>query len=206
MVTRVLFNYGGNAATVMATYGKSKEEAEEIYNNYMSGFEGLRNYQKWRKKDWWLKGHILLNPITKYRVHIQCLDFLRETAADIEDSRIENKRLNEIDVKEFYKQKASYDKKSINYPIQHAGAACSKVALINFFNWVVNNNYFGKVKVLVVPYDEINCEAPRGIAEEVAKKLYDCMVNSGKIFCTRCSLDADISKLEDGTLPNYWIH
>ena len=49
-------------------------------------------------------------------------------------------------------------------------------------------------------------EAPEDIAEEVASKLYDCMVKAGAYFCTRCKLDADISKLDDGTLPTYWIH
>ena len=90
--------------------------------------------------------------------------------------------------------------------IQHSGAACAKIALINFFTWIVNNGYFNKVKITIIPYDEVNCEAPKEIAETVAKKLYDCMVNSGKIFCTRCKLDADISRLEDGSLPTYWIH
>lgn len=53
---------------------------------------------------------------------------------------------------------------------------------------------------------EVNCEAPNEIAEEVAQKLYDCMIESGKIFCTRCFLDADISRNKDGSLPNHWIH
>lgn len=53
---------------------------------------------------------------------------------------------------------------------------------------------------------EINCEAPEEIAENITKILYECMVNAGAYFCTRCKLDADVSRLEDGTLPTYWIH
>lgn len=53
---------------------------------------------------------------------------------------------------------------------------------------------------------EINCEAPIEIAEKVAIRLHAIMVKAGEIFCTRCKLDADISRCKDGTLPNYWIH
>ena len=58
----------------------------------------------------------------------------------------------------------------------------------------------------MTPYDEINIEAPECIAEEVAAELYNCMVRAGAIFCTRCKLDADISRLDNGDLPDYWIH
>lgn len=78
--------------------------------------------------------------------------------------------------------------------------------MIYFFKWIKQNNLINKVKICVTPYDEINCEAPAEIAEETAQKLYDCMVRAGKLFCTRCHLDADISRLPDGTLPNFWIH
>ena len=63
-----------------------------------------------------------------------------------------------------------------------------------------------KVKICVTPYDEINCEAPEEIAEDIAQKIYDCMIKAGKIFCTRCKLDADISRDKEGNLPNFWVH
>ena len=48
--------------------------------------------------------------------------------------------------------------------------------------------------------------SPKEIAEEVAQTLYNCMVKAGAFFCRRCKLDADISRLEDGSLPTYWVH
>ena len=90
--------------------------------------------------------------------------------------------------------------------IQATGAFCLRVSLINFFNWIIENNLFNIVKISIIPYDEINCEAPKEIAEEVTSKLYYYMIKAGKFFCTRCKLDADISRLEDGSLPSYWIH
>ena len=83
---------------------------------------------------------------------------------------------------------------------------CLRFSLIYFFYYLRDSNLLNKVKICVTPYDEINCEAPEEIAEEIAQKIYDCMIKAGKIFCTRCKLDADISRDEEGNLPNYWIH
>lgn len=80
---------------------------------------------------------------------------------------------------------------------------CLRVALIKFFNYLQNNNLLGVVKICVCPYDETDVEAPKEIAEEIAQVLYQCMVDAGAYFCTRCKLDADISHLPDGSLPTY---
>lgn len=53
---------------------------------------------------------------------------------------------------------------------------------------------------------EINCESPEDKAEEVASALYNIMIGAGAFFVKRCKLDADMSRLPDGTLPTYWIH
>ena len=44
------------------------------------------------------------------------------------------------------------------------------------------------------------------IAEEVALVLQKCMEKGAKPFCTRLQLSTDIARLDDGSLPDYWIH
>jgi hypothetical protein len=83
---------------------------------------------------------------------------------------------------------------------------CLRLSLIYFFYFLRDTQLLNKVKICVTPYDEINCEAPKEIAEEVAMTLYNCMIKAGAFFCRRCKLDADISRLEDGSLPTYWVH
>lgn len=83
---------------------------------------------------------------------------------------------------------------------------CLRVSMINFFEWLRAHNLLFVVLICVAPYDEINCEAPENIAEEVAGTLHHYMVKAGAYFCTRCKLDADISRNEDKTLPTYWVH
>ena len=208
-------NYGGNADTICRNKGIPMAEAEKIYNNYMSGFSGLKRYQDFRRKDWFDKGYILLNPLTRHKAFIYDYDKLLEekkwmSTLDWEYYRQMKKEYPDCDtvqkVRHFFKRKADSERQSINYPIQATGSMCLRVALINFFNYICDNNLFGKVKITITPYDEINCEAPEAIAEEVAQEVHKDMVKSGAIFCTKCTLDADMSRLKDGSLPTYWIH
>ena len=210
-----LVAYGGDANTIQQNYGKSKEEAEQIYNSYMNGLKGVQKYQQFCRKDVMDKGYILLNPLTKHKAYIydydKLIDIKNEFSTKFWDKYRELKASNPShpiveEVKYFFKRKSASEKQSINYRIQATGAFCLRVSLINFFNWIIENNLFNIVKISIIPYDEINCEAPKEIAEEVTSKLYYYMIKAGKFFCTRCKLDADISRLEDGSLPSYWIH
>ena len=65
-----LVAYGGDANTIQQNYGKSKEEAEQIYNSYMNGLKGVQKYQQFCRKDVMDKGYILLNPLTGHKAYI----------------------------------------------------------------------------------------------------------------------------------------
>lgn len=210
------FNYAGNASTIKRNFGLTDEEANRIYNAYMSGFDGLKRYQEFRKKDWWSKGYIDLNPMVGYRAYIYDYDALKATQESFREPGFwEYYREMKVDapkcdtvqrVRNFFRRKSDSDRQSVNYPIQHTGALCYKVSMINFFEWLKRNDLLFKVLITVTPYDEINCEAPEDRAEEVANALYNIMVEAGAFFVKKCKLDAEISRDEEGNLPTYWIH
>ena len=208
-------NYGGDANTICANKGIPIEEANKIYKAYMDGFKGLKRYQDFRRKDWFDKGYILLNPKTGHKAYIYDYDKLLEdkrwmSTLDWTYYREMKRDCPNCDtvqrVRHFFKRKSASEKQSINYPIQATGSMCLRVSLVNFFEYLRKNDLLFKVLICVAPYDEINCEAPEEIAEDVANTLYKSMVSAGAYFCTRCKLDADMSRLPDGTLPTYWIH
>ena len=210
-------NYGGDANTISQNKGIPIEEAQKIYNAYMNGFQGIKAYQSFRRRDWFDKGYILLNPITGHKAFIYDWEDLvsirkamnepgywdeyrrKKEMGDFENPQV-------VEVRHFFKRKSASEKQSINYPIQATGSMCLRFSLIYFFEYLRENKLLNKVKICVPPYDEINCEAPKEIALDVAKKLHECMVKAGAIFCTKCKLDADISLNADGTLPDHWVH
>lgn len=208
-------NYGGDANTISKNKGIPIEEAKKIYNAYMAGFKGLKRYQDFRRKDWFNKGYILLNPLTGHKAYIYDYKELLEdkkwmATLDWDYYREMKIACPECEtvqrVRHFFKRKSASEKQSINYPIQATGSMCLRVSMINFFEYLRSNNLLFKVLICVTPYDEINCEAPAEIADTVVKVLYNCMVKAGSYFCTRCKLDADVSYDKDGNLPTYWIH
>ena len=209
-------NYGGDANTIHQNKGIAIEEAQKIYDNYMNGFSGLKAYQNFRRKDWFDKGYILLNPLTGHKAYIYDYEDLKKDKERMSDTgfwdyyREMKATAPSCDtvqmVKHFFKRKSASEKQSINYPIQATGSMCLRYSMIYLWQYIIKNNLQEKVKICVAPYDEINLEAPEEIADEIAQVVYECMVKAGSIFCIRCKLDADISRNSDGTLPNYWIH
>jgi len=182
----------------------------------MSGFSGLKRYQDFRRKDWFDKGYILLNPLTGHKAYIYDYDSLLEDKKRMSEPgfwdyyremKVEAPSCDTVQmVKHFFKRKSASEKQSINYPIQATGSMCLRYSMIYLWEYIIENNLQEKVKICVAPYDEMNVEAPEEIAEEIANTIYDCMVRAGAIFCTRCKLDADVSRNKDGSLPCYWIH
>lgn len=204
------FNYGGQDSTLIRNYGLDAKRAKEIYDNYMSGFAGLKKYQDFRRIDVMRKGYILLSPITGHKAYIYDYDELKIQMDKQEDPDFweyyrEMKRdAPECDtvqaVRKLARRKAESEKQSINYPIQAAGALCFKLASIKLFNWLLKNNLLFTVKYCIPVHDEINLEAPEEISKEVADILVKCMVSAGEPFCTRVHLGADVE------VANHWVH
>lgn len=201
------FNYAGNASTLVRNYGIPKRRAQEIEDNYMNGFSGLKAYQE-RQKEFVVKhGYILLSPVTGHKAFIYDWDNLNRINNDLgtidgqyalqsgDDSN------SFVQDAEFLRRRLSESmKQSVNYPIQGAGALCFKLASIKLFHYLRTHDLLFKVKYCIPVHDEINLEAPKEIADEVAKVLVQCMEAGGKPFCTRAPLTADIS------IGDHWIH
>lgn len=204
------FNYGGQDSTLIRNYGLDAKRAKEIYENYMSGFAGLKRYQDFRRVDVMRKGYILLSKITGHKAYIYDYDELKRQMDKQEDPEFwayyremkqENPECDTVQgVRRLARRKAESEKQSINYPIQAAGALTFKLASIKLFNWLRKNNLLFIVKYCIPVHDEINLEAPEEISQGVADMLVKCMVSAGKPFCTRAHLGADVE------VGDHWIH
>ena len=209
------FAYGGDANTLISKDHIPEEEAKLIEANYKKGFPGVAAYQSYQRKVVMQLGYINTCPEVGFRAYIYDFEeldriqkqFNQEFWTKYRKLKIENPSDPIVkDVKYYFKRKSASERQSINYPIQSRGSAIFKIAAVNLFNWVVNNGLFGIVKFCIPAHDEFNIEAPEDIAEQVADKLHECMVRAGKFICKIVPLEAEVSRLKNGTLPTYWIH
>lgn len=209
--------YAGNANTIAQNSGIPLAEAEEIYNSYMEGFPGVKKYQDYCKRAVIRDGYILMNPVTGHRCHIPDWDnkwsHIRDnmTAPEFWENYGYLKKYdpyNEdlLEIKQYFRLKSDLEKQSVNYRIQNRGACCTKLSGVLFFRWLIKNNLQHKVKICLQVHDEWNIEAPKDIAEQVVDVLRKCMEKGAHPFCTRLPLSSGVSRLDDGSLPNYWIH
>lgn len=213
------FAYGGDANTLIGRDHIPKEEAFAIEDNYKKGFPGVAAYQAHQRKVVMQLGYINTCPEVGFRAHIYDFEELDKTQKKFNkefwtDYGVRKKTVEETgipdpvvdEVRHYFKRKSASERQSINYPIQSRGSAIFKIAAVNLFKWVVDSGLFGVVKFCIPAHDEFNIEAPEDVAEEVASKLHECMVKAGKFICKIVPLEAEVSRLKDGTLPTYWIH
>ena len=122
------FNYGGQDSTLIRNYGLDAKRAKEIYENYMSGFAGLKRYQDFRRVDVMRKGYILLSPITGHKAYIYDYDELKRQMDKQEDPEFwayyremkqEDPDCDTVQgVRRLARRKAESEKQSINYPMK----------------------------------------------------------------------------------------
>lgn len=183
----------------------------------MKGFAGVAKYQKYCRQAVIRDGYILMNPITGHRAHIPNWENKWSKIKNNMNTpefwenynymkRYDSYNDEYLEIKQYFRIKSDIEKQSINYRIQNRGAMCSKLAGILLFRWIVRNNLQNIIKICIPVHDEYNIEAPEDMAEEVALVLQKCMEKGAQPFCTRLPLSTDIARLDNGELPDYWIH
>lgn len=66
----------------------------------------------------------------------------------------------------------------------------TKIAGINYFNYLVNSGLIFKVLIPNDVHDEYLIESPTEIAEQEAAKLSECMEFSASLFCKSVTIKA----------------
>ena len=203
-------NYGGNDSTLVRNNGLDPKEAKEIYDNYMKGFPGMKDYQDYCRKDVMERGYIQMNNVTGAKCFAHDWDQLSKIKEEMADHSFWKLFRNDPflmdDFKYYKKRQEELGKQSINYRIQNRGACCFKLATMIFFNWIVKHKLLGIVKMCIPVHDEMNVEAPDNIANNVANILLKAMEEGAKPFCDKLPLPGDLALDKDGKLPTYWIH
>ena len=199
------FAFLGNWATLVATYGMSKEEAMEIEKNYKEGFEGATKYQEMCKKRTESSGIVYICKETGHIAKWWDWDkwIERQKSKDFWDTyrelKTNNKPIPDI-YTEHFAAKNKWNKNSVNSTTQGLGAVIFKHFNYELYKWILENNYFGIVKFCVPAHDEIVLECPNEMVEEVVKMTKHFMESIGALYCHKLPLPA-----QEAVGP-HWIH
>ena len=183
------------------------EQAEAFAKAYNDGFKGIAKFKQVGSKFVRNNGYILLNPITGHRTVWWDWDVWKKrqdkfTPEFWEDYRLHHKGTKDEVAKlvgQHFKAASKWDRKALNSVTQGTGAICLKVAGRTFFEWIVANGYFGKIKIVDFVHDEICIEYPKEL-DFVAKKLETTMEETAAIYCKSLPIPAEAS------VGLHWIH
>lgn len=68
------------------------------------------------------------------------------------------------------------------------------------FNWIVDNGYFNRIKIVNITHDEINSEFPKELENSYPNMVAKIMEEAGALFYNTLPLTASAS------VGDHWIH
>lgn len=71
--------------------------------------------------------------------------------------------------------------------------------MTDLFKWIIDNNYFNKIKIVASVHDELVVEFPEYL-KDFHKTLENIMENSAAKFCKSLPIPAEAS------VGTHWIH
>jgi len=203
--------YGGTGETVSRNLNIPIDIAKKAEEDYFNAFSGLKAYFEKAKKKPLEVGYVLIDPVSRRKSFIDFFDEYKalETKVNAPGFWEEYRQHKTRDTKEFkthykttvteyFKMKGIIERKGLNYVIQGTAASQTKYAGIKIFKWIIENEYFGIVKIVNLVHDEVVVECPEDIAEEVSAVVKQFMEEGANAFMSI------IPMVAEPEISNYW--
>ena len=146
--------YGGTGGTIANNQNIPVEKGKEIYDSYMSTFQGVADYFDSCYNFAITNKYIEFNNVTRGKYYIPP-----------------------------YLSKSVIKTRSYNYPVQGTAADMIKYAGVLFLREMIKKDWMFKVWITIICHDEYLLECPKDMAEEVAMSLKECMEKAADRFC-----------------------
>jgi DNA polymerase I-like protein with 3'-5' exonuclease and polymerase domains len=199
--------FGGSEHAIQNSMGCSLEEAIAFKNAYDLGFPGIAEFKKKGSQFVRKNGYILMCEYSGHKMfwwdHDKWLDTQKSFTQEFwEDYRNNHKGTGDYvaqEVRQHFQAASKWDRMALNAPTQGSGIVILKIAMTNFFHWIVEQGYFGKVELASLVHDESNVIYPESLSD-VPKMQQKCMEEAAALICTKLPIPAtpDIGK--------YWKH
>ena len=200
--------FGGSEFAIQGAMGCSIEEARAFKEAYDSGFPGIAEFKRKGSEFVRKNGYILMCKYSGHKMywwdHKKWLERQKSFTQQFwEEYRTMHKGTNDAvaqEVSMHFKAASKYDRMALNAPTQGSGIVILKIAITNFFNWLVEQGYFGKVELSALVHDEANIIYPKELHDIVPNKLKQCMEEAASLVCTKLPIPADAA------INDHWEH
>jgi DNA polymerase I-like protein with 3'-5' exonuclease and polymerase domains len=176
-------NYGGGPTTIAANLNIPIEEAEELYRKYLEAFPGLKDYFEKQEKYIMKHHYVIINPISNRKFYFTYLKRDLAIKRSIDWNQYHNDPKYKADCKKLLSKISGCVRNAINYPMQGTGADMMKVAMIRFYDIILNNNMQNIILIPNLIHDEAVIEAPENMKDSTSKILKKCMEEASALFC-----------------------
>lgn len=192
--------YGGNADTIVANIGCDRETALFVYTRYMEAFSSLPLFFKRCFDFSWQNLYIPTDDLTHGKRFFDNAREFKEIQGDTErwaryyELKKAGGEAYEVEkerAKPHFRRAADLKRMSVNTKIQGTAAVMSKLAGIYFFEWILSQGLFGRVKIPIFVHDEWVAECDVKIADQVSDKLKECMERAGQLCLHHLTIHAD---------------
>ena len=198
--------FGGSARAIASSLGCPLEEAEDIAAAYLNGFPGIAKFKADGSKAVRQKGYVLMCKYTGHKMywwdHQVWLDRQKSFTQEFwEEYRTRHKDTGDaiaLSVREHFQAASKWDRMALNSPTQGTGIVILKSAMTDFFNYIVDNGLFNKVKIVALVHDEANIEYPINLSMDIVLK--ECMEKAAAKFCKSLPIPAEAA------VGDHWIH
>ena len=203
-----LIQFGGSAYGLATQLAIPEEEAQGYVDSYYNKFKGIADFKK-KGSDFVRKnGYILMCKYSGHKMYwYDHKDWLKRqksfTQEFWEEYRTKHKGTGDAvaqEVSMHFRAASKYDRMALNAPTQGSGIVILKIAMSDFFSWIVENNLFHKVELSALVHDEANIIYPKKLHDIVPKKLQECMEKAASLICTKLPIPAEAA------VGSHWIH
>ena len=187
--------------------GCTLEEAQNFANAYASGFPGIAKFKSEGSRFVRKNGYILMCKYSGHKMywwdHDKWLERQKSFTQDFwEDYRKNHKGTGDdvaLMVSRHFKAASKWDRMALNSPTQGSGIVILKIAIANFFSWVVKNHLFSKVEISALVHDEANIIYPTELSD-VSITLKRFMEEAAALVCTKLPIPAEAE------VSDHWVH
>ena len=157
------YMFGAAAPTIAQSANCSVEQAQEYIDRLDEGFKGISKFAREGSRFVRQNGYVLINKYTGHKMywwdHDKWLERQKSFTKEFwEEYRTIHKGTGDYvaqEVREHFQAASKWDRMARNAPTQGSGACITKLASINLFNWIIDNNYFNKIKLVAIIHDKI---------------------------------------------------